>query len=334
MLDYIRVSCNIDATEEELADNLRCLFQQHEAEPLDSIALGDVGETERRGATKYSIVRCITDGVCMTDSTALFISTVLLTFRMYWTPREMLAMLIFRFFEPMPQKYMKIDEMEAYEREHVQPRTSSVITVLVSWIDQLFLQDFQTEWMLDTLFNFIELSLAGSFQEQAEGRRALKRALVKHIFSSEVRRLREHKKRKRRRKIPKPFLPSKTGELSVLDIHPTEVARQLTLIEWDMFKKTQPIEFLDQRWLQEPKKDNAPGIISTIEHFNRTSFWVASAVRDPPIYFLAPFLSMPPPRLICRLVFPFSIQLPAPPTSIKHICSQHCPSTQGGPSYT
>ena len=51
--------------------------------------------------------------------------------------------------------------------------------------------------------------------------------------------------------VPKPMLPpptkrGHTHSLGLLDLHPTEVARQLTLIEFALFKKIQPKECLNQ----------------------------------------------------------------------------------------
>jgi len=50
--------------------------------------------------------------------------------------------------------------------------------------------------------------------------------------------------------------------LRVTDFDPLEVARQITIIEFEMFKAIKPTEFLDQAWLSKEKEKLAPGILS------------------------------------------------------------------------
>jgi len=74
-------------------------------------------------------------------------------------------------------------------------------------------------------------------------------------------------------------LERQTPTLTLFDIHPTEVARQLTLVEWEFFASIPLIEYLDQRWLKKTKMDDAPCIMRSIDRFNRTCAWIATEVR-------------------------------------------------------
>jgi son of sevenless-like protein len=67
-------------------------------------------------------------------------------------------------------------------------------------------------------------------------------------------------------------------ELHILDIHPEEVARQLTIMEHNLFKKIKPWEFLNQRWSKYDKLEKAPGIMAITKRFNMVSKWVASLI--------------------------------------------------------
>lgn len=53
-----------------------------------------------------------------------------------------------------------------------------------------------------------------------------------------------------------------------MHIHPLEVARQLTIIEHELFRKIKPWEFLGQRFSRADKAIKAPGIMAMIRRFN------------------------------------------------------------------
>jgi hypothetical protein len=72
------------------------------------------------------------------------------------------------------------------------------------------------------------------------------------------------------RKAPMPHLPKNVGakSLSLRDFHPEEIARQLTLIEYSLYKKIKPWECLNQNWMKADKENKAPNIIGMITRFN------------------------------------------------------------------
>lgn len=57
-----------------------------------------------------------------------------------------------------------------------------------------------------------------------------------------------------------------------------EIAKQLTLIEWSMWEKIQPWEFLDVAWTKKDKEKRSPNILSMIERFNEVSVWVTTTI--------------------------------------------------------
>lgn len=76
---------------------------------------------------------------------------------------------------------------------------------------------------------------------------------------------------------PKPIRP-KTATFSFLDLHPLEVARQLSLIEFKIFEKISPQEFSHQAWSKKNAKEVAPNIMALIERCNEVSYWVATEI--------------------------------------------------------
>jgi len=61
-------------------------------------------------------------------------------------------------------------------------------------------------------------------------------------------------------------------------VHPLELARQLTLIERDLFRSVYPPEVAGGAWKKKTKADVAPNVIRMIDWFNHMTGWVQSEV--------------------------------------------------------
>jgi len=84
------------------------------------------------------------------------------------------------------------------------------------------------------------------------------------------------------RSAPEPIIPKVTSDRDfvVTEASPIEIARQLTLIEYNIYKKIRPSECLKQAWNKEGKEKNAPNILAMISRFNEVSNWVASEILN------------------------------------------------------
>lgn len=76
---------------------------------------------------------------------------------------------------------------------------------------------------------------------------------------------------------PKPIRP-KTATFSFLELHPLEVARQLTLIEFKIFEKINTSELSHQVWNKKNAKEIAPNVTALIERCNEIAYWVATEI--------------------------------------------------------
>jgi len=85
--------------------------------------------------------------------------------------------------------------------------------------------------------------------------------------------------------IPKPLLPKgyKEGVAVLLDWSPIELARQLTLMEFKIFRRIQPKEYLNQSWNKTDKLARAPNICSLIDSFNNTGRLLATSILKLPL---------------------------------------------------
>jgi len=79
---------------------------------------------------------------------------------------------------------------------------------------------------------------------------------------------------------PKPVIPTNMSTpLSLLDIDPTEIARQLTLIEFGLYRSIMPQECLGQAWTKTATRhEKAPNIMAMIARFNQVSRWIATEI--------------------------------------------------------
>lgn len=73
---------------------------------------------------------------------------------------------------------------------------------------------------------------------------------------------------------PKPLVP-KTIPMSILDIHPREVARQITLMHYNLCRAIEPKECLGMAWTKSDKELRSPNLLKMIQNFNTVSKWVA-----------------------------------------------------------
>jgi hypothetical protein len=66
--------------------------------------------------------------------------------------------------------------------------------------------------------------------------------------------------------------------LHVLKWHPEEIARQLTLLEYELYRRVQLPELMNQNWTRAAAHELSPNLTTLIAHFNRISQWVQTTI--------------------------------------------------------
>ena len=66
--------------------------------------------------------------------------------------------------------------------------------------------------------------------------------------------------------------------LNVQSISPDELANQLTLLDYAVFKLIQPEELSSCAWTRKDKNTNTPNIVAFTKRFNHTSFWIVQEI--------------------------------------------------------
>ena len=79
---------------------------------------------------------------------------------------------------------------------------------------------------------------------------------------------------------PKPLAPLKSSrfKIEIFRWPLLEIARQITLIDFNLFSKIEPKECLNQSWNKKEQKTKAPNIYAMIQRFNALSGWIATCI--------------------------------------------------------
>eukprot|EP01117_Protostelium_nocturnum_P009485 TRINITY_DN3381_c0_g1_i5.p1 TRINITY_DN3381_c0_g1~~TRINITY_DN3381_c0_g1_i5.p1 ORF type:complete len:903 (-),score=300.11 TRINITY_DN3381_c0_g1_i5:54-2762(-) len=183
-----------------------------------------------------------------------FVLCFLLTYRSFTTPLHLMNTCINRF--TSIQANLKAEEK-------VNPTQLRICTVLAKWIE-MNITDFDDN-ISQKLITFIseELETNAKFRVLAK---KIRDAIRKKVTSG---------KKHNTAKPPKIELPyAFDGHFEYYDIPPIEIARQMALIEFAMFRKISPLECLN---IKEREK-NSPNLTSVTARFNNVSAWVQTEI--------------------------------------------------------
>eukprot|EP01117_Protostelium_nocturnum_P009844 TRINITY_DN3510_c0_g1_i1.p1 TRINITY_DN3510_c0_g1~~TRINITY_DN3510_c0_g1_i1.p1 ORF type:complete len:948 (+),score=371.20 TRINITY_DN3510_c0_g1_i1:310-3153(+) len=190
----------------------------------------------------------------------------LLTYRSFCTPEQLLNLLIERFDVPEPLN-MDNSEKEVYQNGVVKPIRLRVFNVIKMWVENYWndFRDKETD-MLSSLTSFAGIRMKGAGMEQASA------TLLKIIQKKTESQIDEP--------IEEPIVNStpKDDKLQkmlfvgkFLDTSSRDIAEQLTIIDFELFKKITPQEFLGQPWSKKARHHRAPNLMRVIGRFNNVS---------------------------------------------------------------
>ncbi|KAI8089221.1 ras guanine nucleotide exchange factor domain-containing protein [Halteromyces radiatus] len=204
-----------------------------------------------------------------------FNNTFLLTYRSFCTSTELLDLLEARY-NLVPPSDISDDDMEIWRQKKLKLVRLRVFNVLKNWLEVYY--DEEDQIILDRLMKFtdttIRMTLSFStdqlerlIQKRKEGTEMDVGGLKKLVWTPQS--------------IPQSILPRNPKKFKLLDLDPTELARQLTIMDFKMYSSIRPIECLDKSWSRETPDDAAPtsvNIRASIEYCNQVTSWVSDAI--------------------------------------------------------
>eukprot|EP00727_Mastigamoeba_balamuthi_P001244 m51a1_g11116 putative ras guanine nucleotide exchange factor (1535) ;mRNA; r:94500-106068 len=208
----------------------------------------------RAGTINHIVTRLTAENHCDTK----FMKTCITTYQSFCTPRELLKKLAERYNAPA----------ERLPKPLIEAIRMRVGVALKYWIENQF-DDFDRK-TVEELLQFIE-----GFKR--DGHATLAQALANEVAQ---------KKKELERGVemavddaPLAAAPFERTLLDALMNTPDDdIARQLTVIDNEMFRRVKAAELLNQNWSKKKARHKSPNILAMIARSNRISFWVASCI--------------------------------------------------------
>uniref|UniRef100_A0A8C6J6K3 Uncharacterized protein n=1 Tax=Melopsittacus undulatus TaxID=13146 RepID=A0A8C6J6K3_MELUD len=202
-----------------------------------------------------------------------FVRTFLTTYRSFCKPQELLSLLIERFEIPEPEPTeadrLAIEkgeqpisaDLKRFRKEYVQPVQLRILNVFRHWVEHHF-YDFERDLeLLERLETFISSVRGKSMKKWVESiakiikRKKAQANGISHNITFES--------------PPPPvewhiWRVGHSETLDLMTLHPIEIARQLTLLESDLYRAVQPSELVGSVWTKEDKEINSPNLLKMI----------------------------------------------------------------------
>ncbi|XP_060809029.1 protein son of sevenless [Amyelois transitella] len=247
-----------------------------------------------KGATLLKLVERLTYHIY---ADLKLVRTFLTTYRSFCSPGELLDLLIERFNIPEPSevydaprqgeggecagstdaeklsKNTAREDWKRYRKKFQQPVKFRVINVLRHWVDQHF-YDFEREpQLLERLREFLESvdgkpmrkwvqSVLKTLQRKAEQSEADQAGGVSHVFNRAPPGVLRH--------VAEP----ERFAWHPLALHPLELARQLTLLEFQLYRLVRPSELVGAVWTKKDKERTSPNLLRIIKHTTNFTRWM------------------------------------------------------------
>ncbi|XP_062502405.1 uncharacterized protein LOC134179499 isoform X2 [Corticium candelabrum] len=213
------------------------------------------------GTFPHLIQRLTYHKIVDTDYTDCF----LLTFHSFTTPHELMDALIVCYNIDPPEGLTVEEENQLYA-EVVVPIRLRVCNVLRTWVSKQC-DDFLDKELAERLEKFIVIISRSLPSCAKQLRSAIKRG-------PEFPRSRLSTKAQMPRRVPSEAINS----FNILGVDSLELARQVTIIDWNIFEKIRPQECMGCFWQCAKRHQLAPNIATLIDSANTLSLWVIGTI--------------------------------------------------------
>eukprot|EP01133_Synstelium_polycarpum_P000183 gene183-221_t len=201
-----------------------------------------------------------------------YAKTFLMTYQSFTTSEQLLQKLIQRYHVPQKQ-----GQSEEEWKKIAIPIQLRVVNILKTWIKDNF-SDFNDR-LIQTIKAFCEnLRHEGNNSHSSRIMTTLNSKIKGGGGDDDE----DDKKSKTifAMSAPEPKVPKNiwSQSLNIFDVDEEEIARQLTLIDFEVFSNIKSSELLNQAWSKPKLRHRSPHVMALINRFNEISSWTASMI--------------------------------------------------------
>ncbi|XP_076442792.1 son of sevenless homolog 2-like [Babylonia areolata] len=214
-----------------------------------------------------------------------FVRTFLLTYRSFCTPQDLLDLMAERYdiVEPHvePQEdnnfehNMRIrEDLKRFRKEYVKPVQFRAVNVLRHWVEHHFYDFERDKSLLEKLRDFL-LNIKG------KAMRKMADSIIK-VIQRKLESINTEREFTYQGKPPNCewHLARKMEEFELMALHPVEIARQVTLLEFDLYRAIQPSELVGSPWMKENKLQLSPNLMKMINFSTTFTFWLERCILE------------------------------------------------------
>ncbi|KAI9243744.1 ras guanine nucleotide exchange factor domain-containing protein [Phascolomyces articulosus] len=218
-----------------------------------------------KGGTLSALVERLT---LHDQSDTKFIQSFLLTYRAFCSSEELFTLLKARF-ELQPPVGLTPEELLDWQENKQKFIRLRVFNVFKHWIEH-YMNVEEDQAVLHDLLDFSNTTMRSS---NIFSSNQINRLIRRRLDSDPLRKLVVSTPRDQ----PTPILPRNVKKFRLLDVHPLELARQLTIMDFGLYRSIQPSECLDKAWSSSDKSKGIH-IRQSIEYNNQVTLWVSDSI--------------------------------------------------------